>query len=67
MTGRVFAERFRRTSTSREIHISKIYDTIAHSVNRSTSELEALYPIKLSPTSQVEVPDAKVRPMRGTG
>lgn len=28
--GRVFAERFRRASTSRGIHICKIYDTIAY-------------------------------------
>jgi hypothetical protein len=31
ITGRVFAERFRRPSTSPEIHIYNIYDTIAYS------------------------------------
>jgi hypothetical protein len=30
ITGRVIAERFRRASTSRLIHICKIYDTIAY-------------------------------------
>ena len=30
ITGRVFAERFRRPSTSRAIHICKIYDVIAY-------------------------------------
>ena len=39
-TGRVFAERFRRGSTARGIHICKIYDITAHCAGIRVAEVE---------------------------